>query len=112
MKYPCIRAFGAKKYNFAQIEYTNEHPWTKKTFAREEKKISRLFFSLSLYRPVAKIMATEGLEWNFNLSRILLPNPASIPPPYKYISRKLTFSAFQRYMGLGVWHRVILSKNA
>ena len=33
-------------------------------------------------------------------------------PPYKYISRKLTFSAFQRYMGLGVWNRVILSKNS
>ena len=30
----------------------------------------------------------------------------------KYICRKLTFSAFQRYKGLGVWHQVILSKNA
>ena len=34
MKYPCIRAFGAKKYNFAQTEYTNEHSGTKKTFAQ------------------------------------------------------------------------------
>ncbi len=33
---------------------------------------------LSLYGPEAKILAMEGLEWNFNLSRILLPNPASI----------------------------------
>jgi hypothetical protein len=32
-KYPCIRTFGAKKYNTAQIEYTKEHSRTKKTFA-------------------------------------------------------------------------------
>ena len=34
MKYPCIRGFGAKKHNFAQIEYTNEQLRTKKTSHR------------------------------------------------------------------------------
>ena len=52
MKYPCIRAFGAKakKYNFARTEYTNEH-------SRKKKPSHRSFVYSRICVPAKEITA-------------------------------------------------------
>jgi hypothetical protein len=43
---------------------------------------------------------------------VLIQNLSTKDPPYFYICRKLTVSAFQRYKGLGVCDSVFVIENA
>ena len=67
---------------------------------------------VSLYGPIAKILATEGLNTKVYLRRHLIMELVMLTDQTNKTWRKLRFSAFQQCMDLGVADRVFISKSS